>query len=126
MIFGIGTDLVKIKRFKSWIKDSKKIERFFNKKEIIQNCDDQYLLEHYASRFAAKEAFSKALGTGIRDFSLTDVYVTNNKDGKPEINLENNALMIYNQRCKESVIHLSLTHEKDYAQAFVIIENLEK
>lgn len=126
MIFGIGVDLVYIKRFESWIEDSGKLRRFFNKDEIKENCSKDILLEHYASRFAAKEAFSKALGTGIYNFNLKDICVVKNNDCKPELKLEDTALCAFNERCKDCIIHLSLTHEKDYAMAYVIIEKVDK
>lgn len=125
MIYGIGVDLVNIKRFESWIKNPSILERFFNKNEIKEKCSTDILLEHYASRFAAKEAFSKALGTGIYNFNLKDICVVKNKDCKPELVLEDTGLRVFNERCKDCVIHLSLTHEKEYAMAYVIIEKVE-
>lgn len=123
MIYGIGVDLVEIKRFENLISDSKKLDRFFHPKEIIQNCNKSVMMEHYASRFAVKEAFSKAIGTGLSMFSLKDVYVVNDNNGKPEIVLENKAEKLFNERCGNARIFVSITHEKEYAQAFVVIEN---
>ena len=78
--------------------------------------------QHYAVRFAAKEAFSKALGTGISGFNLKDVYITNDENGKPIINVQNSAEEILKNRCQNYKLHVSLSHEKEYAIAYVIIE----
>lgn len=122
MIFGIGTDIVKISRLNSWIENQNLINRFFNEKEIVTEKSKQYLLEHYASRFAAKEAFVKAMGTGFLNFEMKDIFVTNNDLGKPILNVEKSALEFLRKRCENFNIHLSLSHEKEYAIAFVIIE----
>lgn len=120
MIYGIGTDIVKVCRMEKWAADSKMIERFFNSKEIKQNGTAEY----YAARFAAKEAFSKALGTGLSGFELNEVYVTNDKLGKPELNCTGKALKLLQERCGDCKLFLSLSHEKDYAIAYVVIEKL--
>lgn len=122
MIFGIGIDIVKISRLNSWIENQNLINRFFNEKEIVTEKSKQYLLEHYASRFAAKEAFVKAMGTGFLNFEMKDIFVTNNELGKPILNVEKSALEFLKKRCENFNIHLSLSHEKEYAIAFVIIE----
>ena len=98
MIAGIGTDITDVRRFKRWVKDPLMIERFFNEQERMYNGTESARCQHYAVRFAAKEAFSKALGTGICGFGLKDVYVTNDKDGKPSLNIENSALKIMKER----------------------------
>lgn len=122
MIFGIGTDIVKNSRFEKWLENQTMIERFFNEKEIVFSKNKQFLLEHYASRFAAKEAFVKAMGTGFLNFQIKDIFVTNDDLGKPLMNVEKSALEFLKKRCENFNIHLSLSHEKDYAIAFVIIE----
>lgn len=122
MIFGIGTDIVQNSRFEKWIDNPSMLERFFNPQEIIESSNKQKLLEHYASRFAAKEAFVKALGTGFTDFELKNIFVTHDNLGKPILNVEGNVLNNLKLRCSNFDIHLSLSHEKDYAVAFVIIE----
>lgn len=122
MIFGIGTDVVENKRFEKWIHNTSMLNRFFNQNEIIESTNDQKLIEHYASRFAAKEAFVKAMGTGFADFELKDIYVTHDELGKPLLKVENKVLEQLQSKCKDFIIHLSLSHEKDYAIAFVVIE----
>ena len=88
-IYGIGTDIVSIKRIKLSLKKKNFINRIFNEKEILKckKVVNQY--NCYAKRFAAKEAFSKALGTGISNgINFNEIIVLNNKSGKPYINLK--------------------------------------
>ena len=76
MICGIGCDIVEVKRFEQKSLDSKYIERFFSGEEIQQAPENQLSVPlYYASRFAAKEAFSKALGTGVKGYPVKDVFV---------------------------------------------------
>ena len=92
-IYGIGTDIVNIKRMENSIKKhgfnfKKKI---FSRKEIIYCEKKRNSSAFYAKRFAAKEAFSKALGTGIRKgISLKNIEISNNPQGKPSILLKGN------------------------------------
>ena len=122
MIAGIGTDIAEVKRFEKWVKNPEMIERFFNEKERSSAKSDSPKYQHYAVRFAAKEAFSKALGTGISGFNLKDVYITNNSEGKPELNIEGAALSLLKERLGDCNAFVSLSHEKEYAVAFVILE----
>ncbi|MCI6321692.1 4'-phosphopantetheinyl transferase superfamily protein, partial [Treponema porcinum] len=73
MIFGTGVDITDVRRFKKWVEQPELIDRFFNPLEKSSGKSISAQCQHYAARFAAKEAFSKALGTGIRDFELKDV-----------------------------------------------------
>ena len=87
-IYGIGTDIVNIDRIRKSLKNKKFIERIFNKKEI-QRCKLTLKKSNcYAKRFAAKEAFSKALGTGIaQGINFNEIIILNEKNGKPFIKL---------------------------------------
>lgn len=127
MILGIGTDLAKISRFEKWIKTPDLYKRFFHEDEIVsEKMNDAKKCEHYASRFAAKEAFSKAMGTGVRDFFLSDICVRNNVLGKPELFVYGAARALMESKFgRNIVIHLSLSHEKEYALAFVVLEREE-
>ena len=123
-IYGIGTDIVSIKRIKLSLKKKNFINRIFNEKEILKckKVVNQY--NCYAKRFAAKEAFSKALGTGISNgINFNEIIVLNNKSGKPYINLkgmtEKKIKKIFKK--KKTKISLSISDEKDYAVAFVTI-----
>lgn len=130
MIFGIGTDIAKVSRFEKWVNNPDFFLRFFNQQEISEKKSSQALCQHYAARFAAKEAFSKALGTGITAFELKDVFITNDKNGKPLLHVEGKAKSLLQKKIgaftgnSESSysLHVSLSHEKEYAIAFVIIE----
>ncbi|MBQ1629596.1 MAG: holo-ACP synthase [Treponema sp.] len=124
MIFGIGTDIAKVSRFEKWVNTPEMIARFFNQKEFRAFTSKKAACEHYAARFAAKEAFGKALGTGIFGFELADVYIVNTESGKPEFMVEGKAAEILKNKCGNSKIHVSLSHEKEFAVAFVIIEQI--
>ena len=71
---------------------------------------------------ASKESFSKALGTGINGFNLKEVYITNDNEGKPCLNIEGAALELMQKRFGQCKAFVSLSHEKEYAVAFVILE----
>ena len=124
MILGIGTDIVQVSRMKRWIENPDMLTRFFNEAEQMEKGTESARCQHFAVRFAAKEAFSKALGTGISGFSLQDVYITNDKSGKPFLNVKDSAADVLKEHCGsgELKLHVSLSHEKEYATAFVIIE----
>lgn len=126
MIFGIGCDIAKISRFEKWVHDGSMIDRFFNKKEkIADSASSGRKYEYYAGRFAVKEAFSKALGTGISGFDLKDVYIVKDQSGRPELMVEGRAKDLLEKRCgTKSRLHVTLSHEKEYALAFVQIEIL--
>ena len=123
-IFGIGTDIVKTSRLKKLIKKKSSITRLFNKIEISkckriknsQNC--------FAKRYAAKEAFSKALGTGIsKGINFNEIVICNEKNGKPYIKLLGDTKKKVEDKIKkkEYKISLSLSDEENYAVAFVAI-----
>ena len=125
-IFGIGTDIVNIKRIEHSLKKhgfSFK-NRIFSKKEISYCEKKKNSSSFYAKRFAAKEAFTKALGTGIRKgVNLKNIEITNNAYGKPLILLKGNLSSYLKKQIKSSKydIHLSLSDDKPWAQATVII-----
>lgn len=124
MIGGIGTDITEVKRFEKWVKNPEMLQRFFNEKEMSSAKSDSAKCQHYAARFAAKEAFSKALGTGITGFNLKDVYITNNSEGAPLLNIEGAALSLMKERLGQCKAFVSLSHEKEYAIAYVILEKV--
>ena len=128
MIVGIGCDIAKVSRFAKWVENDDMIHRFFADCERVSPCTHlQRKCEFYASRFAAKEAFSKALGTGLVGFELKDVYIETGESGKPEMKVTGNAENVLKRCCGDSCrIHVSLSHEKEYAMAFVVIEQNKK
>ena len=123
MIFGIGTDIIEIARIEKQVtKDTGFISRVFTPDEI--NCCDgkKNRSEKFAARFAAKEAFMKALGTGWRDgIAFTDIEIINDELGKPKINLNGHAKKLAESNGIDS-IHVSLSHTDKLATAVVILE----
>ncbi len=125
-IFGIGTDIVNIKRMERSLKKrgSPFKRKIFSKNEILYCEKKKYPSSYFAKRFAAKEAFSKALGTGIRrGVNLKNIEVFNNSHGKPSIKLKGNLDFLLKKKIKSKKynIYLSLSDDKPWAQATVII-----
>ena len=126
MICGIGCDIVDVSRLKKWVSDEKMLRYIFSESEMLisQTAKEQKLCEHYAARFAAKEAFAKAVGTGLV-FSTKCVYITNDERGKPVMHIEGKAKEILENTFGKCEVHVSLSHEKMSALAFVVIEHRE-
>ncbi len=124
MIVGIGTDLVEIDRFEQALSRQgiKLINRFFTEKEKAYCQSFPNPVSRFAVRFAAKEAFSKAIGTGIaRGIKWTDVEVHRSESGQPTLILEGRA-QEFVDRLGGKRIWVTLTHTKNVAGATVIIE----
>jgi holo-[acyl-carrier protein] synthase len=124
MIKGIGVDIIDIPRVQKMVDDDKNnfVTRVFTENEI-KYCQTKHKKAiHFAARFAAKEAFFKALGTGWRyGMKWQEISVENDELGKPEINLSGQTLEFFkNYDCQH--INLSISHTKEYAVAFVVIE----
>ena len=125
-IFGLGTDIVNIKRLEKILKKNKGAfkTRVFSKNEILY-CDKKRKPgSFYAKRYAAKEALSKALGTGIRNgINFKDIEILNNNLGKPSIRLKGNTENFLKKKIKPKKysIYLSLSDDSPWAQATVII-----
>jgi holo-[acyl-carrier protein] synthase len=123
-IYGIGTDIVSVDRIKKSLKNKRFLDRIFNKKEITKCKRSINNFNCYAKRFAAKEAFSKALGTGISSgINFNEIIILNKKSGKPYIALEGETKKMLKKliRKKNTKIYLSISDEKKYAVAFVTI-----
>ena len=122
-IYGIGTDIVCINRIKKSIKNKTFINRLFSKEEMSKCSKLTNSNNCYAKRFAAKEAFSKALGTGISNgINFNEIIVLNEKNGKPFIKLRGKTMEIIKKKFKKKpTIALSLSDEKQYAVALVTI-----
>ena len=128
-IYGVGTDIIKIQRIKKSIKKNSLKIRLFNQEEIKKCENIKNSLNCYAKRFAAKEAFSKALGTWISKWiNWNEILILNEKNGKPFIKLLNKTKIIVKKRIKKDKfkISLSLTDEDNYAVAFVTISLWKK
>lgn len=124
MILGIGIDIIEISRIEKAIERTNKfLERNFSKKEIEYFKSKSYRAESIAGSFAAKEALSKALGTGFRGFSLKDVEILRDELGKPYIEFSEKLKKILEDRkIKKIKIHLSISHNRGNSIANVIIE----
>lgn len=123
MIYGIGTDITEIRRIEKAITRNKNfINKLFTKNEMDLWEKKNFKLEFIAGRFAAKEAVSKALGTGIRDFNFKDIEIINNELGKPQVILKPKAEDIIRKISQSYKIHLSISHEKEYAIAYALLE----
>jgi len=123
-IVGIGTDLARTPRFRKFLETgSKVVERIFTAGERQYSLQMKDPAPHLAARFAAKEAFLKALGTGLRDgLSWQQVWVERDELGCPSLQLSGRALELLAAR-GASRVHLSYSHDGDYAVATVILES---
>jgi len=125
-IFGIGTDIVNIKRIDKILKkrNSNFKNRIFSRKEIIYCDNKKNPSSYYAKRFAAKEAFTKALGTGIsKGINLKNIEIFNDALGKPKVKLNGRANSFLKSKIKKNKynIYISLSDDAPWAQATVII-----
>ncbi len=124
MIFGTGIDIVDISRFERFVRENNTplFNRIFTEQEQAYCAARRRSAQHYALRFAAKEAFVKALGTGIGDgIAWRDMEVVNAPSGKPELVLAGRAAELFRQHGLSRVF-LSLSHDGNYAIASVILE----
>jgi holo-[acyl-carrier protein] synthase len=123
VIYGIGTDLIEVDRVKKQIEsDNGFKERVFTPVEITYCDSKRHRYQHYAGRFAAKEAFMKALGTGWQEgVSFQDIEVVTAPNGKPELKLYNKTSEITNSKYIQSMF-VSLSHLASFAMAIVILE----
>ena len=127
-IIGNGVDIVDNFRIKKSIKNKNFVKRVFTSNEIKKSKKLNNKINYFAKRFAAKEAFVKALGEGFRNnINFHDIDVLNDKKGKPIINISNNIKYFLKKKFKlnKFKIFLSLSDEKKYSIAYVII-NKEK
>ncbi len=122
MIIGIGTDIIEIDRIEKAINNNKNfLSKIFTDNEIELFRERNMRIEVIAGNFAVKEAISKAIGTGIRGFSLIDIEVLRDDLGKPIAYLNNNVEKIINRKYR---LNVSISHNKTSAVAFVILEGM--
>ncbi|MFB4165172.1 holo-ACP synthase [Alteribacillus sp. JSM 102045] len=116
MICGIGLDIVELERIKRLLDKNSRFETRVltpKERERLNDYDGQRKVEFAGGRYAAKEAFAKAVGTGISGrFGFQDIEVDSDHSGKPVITARGNNM----------VVHVAITHSKDYAAAQVILE----
>ena len=122
MIVGLGTDIIEIQRIKKALSSEKFKERVYSAKER-RYCEGhgEQAAASFAARFAGKEAFFKALGTGII-CALNLVEILNDERGKPMIKLNGKALELVKDRNIKN-LHITLSHSREYATAACILEN---
>ena len=124
---GIGVDIVDNKRFKTLIKDNRFISRIYSKKEISASKKKLNKINFFSNRFAAKESFAKALGTGFRNkLNFKDIEIVNDNLGKPFYLINNKIKKIIkkNKKIANFELFLSISDEKDYSVAFTIIQKI--
>ena len=124
-IIGIGVDIVNNDRLKKLVKKKNFIKRIFTINEQIRSKKLKNRINYYSKRYAAKEAFSKATGFGIsKNLHFKDIEIKSNKRGKPLINLNKSTILYLKKkfRVKSFKTKLSLSDEKNYSIAYVIIE----
>lgn len=120
MIGGIGTDLVENRRIESWLGQPRLLGKYFTDRELADVEQSGHPAASLAARFAAKEAFGKALGTGLRGLSLRDIETRRGPDGQPSLHLAGTARQALEARGAR--VHLTLSHEREYSLAFVVLE----
>jgi holo-[acyl-carrier protein] synthase len=124
MIFGTGVDIVAISRFERFLREGNEalIRRLFTEGEIAYCAARRLSAQHYALRFAAKEAYVKALGTGLREgMSWQQMEVVNDHYGKPDLLLSGRAAELFRENGLSNCF-LTLSHDADVAIAFVVLE----
>ncbi len=119
---GIGIDFVAVSRIAHWLDDDSLCQRFFHTDELdVIRSRGAEAARSLAGRFAAKEAFAKALGTGFAGLTLKEIKVENDRYGRPMLVLEGSALDAM-KRLGAVKTHISITHEENLAAAQVILE----
>ncbi len=121
MIYGIGNDIIEIERIEKAISKENFIEKLCTRKEIENLEKKGNRAESYAGIFSAKEALAKAIGLGVRGYSLTDMEVLNDEFGKPYILVSQKLDEIIKKRFGEYRIELSISHSKQFAIAVAIL-----
>jgi holo-[acyl-carrier protein] synthase len=124
-ILGIGVDIIENNRIKKSIKSIKFRKRIYSIKELKQSALSKNKTNFFSKRFAAKEAFAKALGTGFRmDLNFNDIEIINDKMGKPHyVKTKKITKIVQNNfKVKKFNCFLSISDEKDYSTAFAIIQ----
>ena len=126
-ILGIGADIIHNKRIKNSLKNIKFKNRVYDTKELKQSKLLKDKVNYFSKRFAAKEAFAKALGTGFRmNLNLKDIIIMNDKMGKPYYVKTTKITKIIKKKFKVKKFNcfLSISDEKDYSTAFAIIQSI--
>ena len=121
MIVGIGNDIIEIERIEKAISKESFKNKVYTQRELenIEKRGDR--VETYAGIFSAKEAISKAIGTGVREFSLTDLEILNDDLGKPYVVVSEKLDKIIKSKKENYQFAISFSHSKKYATAIAVI-----
>ena len=124
MIIGIGTDIIEIERIENAVKRTNGfLNKLFTENEMKIFESRGFRSEVIAGNFAAKEAVSKAVGTGFRDFGVKDIEIIRDKLGNPLVNLSDK---VYDVLGRSDVnIHISISHNRTNAIAYAVMEAAE-
>ena len=124
---GIGVDIIENLRFKKNIKNKKFLKKVFSNYEIINSKKNSNKISFFSKRFAAKEAFSKSLGTGFsNNLNFKDIVVKNDKSGKPFFHITKKVKSIIKKKFKTNKFNffLSISDEKNYSVALVVFQKV--
>ena len=121
MIVGIGNDIIEIERIEKAISKEGFKNKIYTQRELENIEKRGNRTETYAGTFSAKEAISKAIGTGVREFSLTDLEILNDDLGKPYVVVSEKLDKILKTKKEDYQIEISISHSKKYATAMAII-----
>lgn len=121
MIVGIGNDIIEIERVEKAISKEGFITKVYTQREIENIVKRGNRTETYAGIFSAKEAISKAIGTGVREFALTDLEILNDDLGKPYVIVSDKLNKIIQRKKENYQIEIAISHSKKYATAMAII-----
>ena len=121
MIVGIGNDIIEIERIEKAISKEGFKDKIYTQRELENIKKRGNRAETYAGVFSAKEAISKAIGTGVREFSLTDLEILNDDLGKPYVVVSEKLDKILKTKKEDYQIEISISHSKKYATAVAIV-----
>ena len=126
-ILGIGVDIIENNRIKKSIQNNKFKTRVYSSNELKLSKNVKNKVAYFSKRFAAKEAFSKALGTGFSEnLNFKDIEIVSDKKGKPKYAKNKKIIKIVKKKYKIKKFNsfLSISDEKDYSTAFAIIQSI--
>ncbi len=126
-ILGIGVDIIENNRIKKSIQNNKFKTRIYSSNELKLSKNVKNKVAYFSKRFAAKEAFSKALGTGFSEnLNFKDIEIISDKKGKPKYAKNKKIIKIVQKKYKIKKFNsfLSISDEKDYSTAFAIIQSV--
>ena len=124
-ILGVGVDIVENSRIGKLLKNKLFIKRIFTNSEILIASKIKDKKSYYAKRFAAKEAFTKSIGTGFRNnLNFNDISIVNDKLGKPSFTINEKIKKIVKKKFKTTSFNffLSISDEKKYSVAYVVLQ----